>query len=194
MVCASGSRPNRLTASAQPASAPGVATDEIAGHVGAVGGVVVQVAGDRVEHVRLRRERHHGVVVEERHVAGPAIPNGEEARPERRDHHRLDHRQREQGRHGRVDGVAAVEQHLDAGRRCQRVIGGDHRPGCHHFLLVRRRHRVPPACPKIAGGCRPAKLALQARRMGSRHDSQILRRPAGHPVSPIIRDSCIVTS
>ena len=86
--------------------------------------------------VRGRGERHDGVVVKERDVAGAAIADREEAGPERRDHHRLDHREGEEGRHRGVDGVAAPQERLDAGHGCERMVGGDDGARRHDLLLV----------------------------------------------------------
>ena len=95
-------------------------------------------------------------------LAAAPVADEEEAGPERRDHHRLDHRQREQRRHGRVDGVATGAAPRRR-RRCERVVGGDDRPRGHHFPLVRRpcQHadrvqrrylqRFPMAVPRPGG-------------------------------------------
>ena len=63
------------------------------------------------------------------------------------DHHRLDHRQREQGRNRRIDGIAAGRQHFRARIRCQRMIADHHTaaPGRWPLLTLKTNGcAIPP--------------------------------------------------
>ena len=81
------------------------------------------------------------------------------------DHHRLDHRQREERRHRRVNGIAAGQQHLGASRRRQWMVGHHHatRAGRRPLLagkrkrmshrLARRGHDAPSSLLSLPVTC-----------------------------------------
>jgi hypothetical protein len=68
-------------------------------------------------------------------MAAIGEPDMRHAAADDADHHRFDHRQREQGRDRRIDGVAAGGQHLRACSRRQRMIADDHAAAAHGRLL-----------------------------------------------------------
>ena len=91
---------------------------------------------DGVEHVmrrtRLRcvgvgtnRKRHRALAIDEA-MAAVGQPDMRHAAADDADHHRLDHRQREQRRDRRIDGVAAGGEHFGARARGQRMIADHH--------------------------------------------------------------------
>ncbi len=108
---------------------------------------------DRIEHVMRRarfgfvgigpdRQRHRALAVDEA-MAAISQPDVGHAAADDADHHRLDHRQREQRRDRGIDGVAAGGEHFGACTRRQRMIADHHAAaaGCRLFLTLK------------AGGC-----------------------------------------
>ena len=122
---------------------------------------------DGVEHVvrrtRLRpigigphRKRNRALAVDEA-VAAVGKPDMRHAAADDSDHHRLDHRQREQSRDRGIDGVAAGGEHLRTGARCQRMIADDHAAAARRGLLLALENRARAIAP-ISGHCSIALL------------------------------------
>ena len=75
------------------------------------------------------------------------------ASPKNAHHHRLDHREREQRRDRRIDGIATSGEHFRPGDRAERMIGHHHPPptsggllancerGGHHRTVAQARRR-----------------------------------------------------
>ncbi len=115
---------------------------------------------DGVEHVmrrtRLRcvgvgtdRQRHGALAVDEA-MAAVGEADMRHAAADDADHHRLDHRQREQRRDRRIDGVAAGGQHLGARARGQRMIAHHHAAAGSRRLLLTLKSGGR-AIPPVAG-------------------------------------------
>ena len=111
---------------------------------------------DGVEHImrraRLRcvgiganRRWHRALTVDET-MAAVGSADMRHAAADDADHHRFDHRQREQGCNRRVDGIAAGREHLNARARCQRMIADHHAAagGRRLFLTLKNGGRALP--------------------------------------------------
>jgi hypothetical protein len=80
-------------------------------------------------------------------MAAIGEPDMRHAAADDADHHRLDHRQREQGGDRRVDRIAAGGEHLGAGARGQRMIADHHAAAGRRRLLLALeicRRAIPP--------------------------------------------------
>ena len=108
---------------------------------------------DRIEHVMRRarfrfvgigpdRQRHRALAVDEAMAAIGQSDVGHAAADDA-DHHRLDHRQREQRRDRGIDGVAAGGEHFGARTGRQRMIAHHHAAAAGRRLLLTLK----------AGGC-----------------------------------------
>ena len=79
----------------------------------------------RLIHVGARGLRRGAEIVDD-DVAAVRQPDVRDAAAENADHHRLDHRQREQRRDGGIDRVAAAQQNLGRRGGRERMVGDDH--------------------------------------------------------------------
>ena len=95
------------------------------------------------------RQRHGALAVDEA-MAAVGEANMCHAAADDADHHRLDHRQREQRRDRRIDGVAAGCQHLGARARGQRMIAHHHAAAGSRRLLLTLKSGGR-AIPPVAG-------------------------------------------
>ena len=104
---------------------------------------------DGIEHVMRRarfrcvgigpdRQRHRALAVDET-MAAVGKPDMGHAAADDADHHRLDHRQREQRRDRGIDRVAAGREHFRARARRQRMIADHHAAaaGCRLLLTLK---------------------------------------------------------
>ena len=136
MTTCSGWVPYRASMCVQPASDPGTATADapialrrsrVSREEGRARGVGRRVDRDDeiLVHVGARGFRCSAEVIYD-NVATVRQPDVRDAAAQNADHHWLDHRQREQRRHGSVDRVAAGEQNLGRRSGCKRMVRDDH--------------------------------------------------------------------
>ncbi len=125
--------------------------------------VVRPRVGDRLVHVGGGRSWSDAVVVDHYNLAGLRVVEVHEPGAEHADHHRLDHGQREGGGDGRVDGVPAHGEHLDARRRSHRMIGRHHASGGDRLSLVQIERTSRQVSPRLCHDLASVGLDSSAR-------------------------------
>ena len=110
---------------------------------------VMRGARLRTIAVRLHHGRHRALPVDEA-MAAVGGADMRHAAADDADHHRLDHRQREQRCDRGIDGVAAGRQHLGPSRGRQRMIAHHHATTAGRGPLLARESRCRPLAPVSA--------------------------------------------
>ena len=164
------SLPKRFSTASQPQTAArhGDRQNAARRHAGTRAPVLgIPVVAERVELLDRGAGRRHAAGIQHIDLVFLGdIDDGEQIAGDA-DIHGLDHIEHRGRRHGRIDGVAAVLQHLQARLRGQRLTGRDHAVLRHDFGAALRR----PAFGAIAadraakGGLRRGFAALHLRRL-----------------------------